>query len=111
MSPQTPAHEQVRAVTLALPERLLPQGRDFAVRRWDGAVLPATREPARATPVLPSSEGLGRMLHPPPDVFLGEAFLQMTCTTRSWYSPLRCWRACSLVANAACLRDIGVWDG
>lgn len=44
MSPQTPAHEQVRAVTLAFPERLLPQGRDFAVRRWDGAVLPATRE-------------------------------------------------------------------
>ncbi len=67
--------ERIRAATLGLLEKVLPKERDFAVRLWDSTVLPATREPARATLVLPESGTLGRMLQPPLDLSLGEAYI------------------------------------
>jgi cyclopropane-fatty-acyl-phospholipid synthase len=65
-----------KELTLSLLERILPEERTVAVRLWDGSVLPATVQPARATLVLAQSDTLGRMLTPPIDLSAGEAFIR-----------------------------------
>jgi cyclopropane-fatty-acyl-phospholipid synthase len=66
------------AATLAALEALLgPEPRDFAVRLWSGdALAPAPGRPARFTLVLRHPGALGRMLWPPSELALGEAFVR-----------------------------------
>ena len=71
---QTAAHK--KAAALNVLSVLLPQERAFDVRFWDGSVLPAPRQPARATVVLNSAYALDRMLRFPLDRHLGEAYLR-----------------------------------
>lgn len=67
---------RIKDLTLKLLAKILPEHRAFAVRLWDGTTLPATAEPSRATLVLTKSDTLGRVLNPPLDLALGEAYLQ-----------------------------------
>lgn len=66
----------LKTFTLSLLERVLPASRSFAVRLWDETTLPATSGPPRATLVLKGSDTLGRMLTPPLDLAVGEAYLR-----------------------------------
>jgi cyclopropane-fatty-acyl-phospholipid synthase len=59
-----------------LLERVLPQERSFTVDLWGEATLHATRLPAEAVLAVRSPQALGRMLQPPLDISLGEAFLR-----------------------------------
>ncbi len=73
-SPPTP--EQKRVTALKIMEVMLPEKRTFDVRLWDGTVLSAPRQPARATLVLNSDYALDRMLRFPLDIHMGEAYLR-----------------------------------
>lgn len=72
---ETPASDPIRELTLGLFEQVLPKRRAFVVRLWDGTEVPATQLPSRATLWIASGEALGRMLRPPLDLSLGEAFI------------------------------------
>lgn len=61
--------------TVRLLDGLFPSPRPFDVRLWDGSVLPAAGQP-RFTLVLTHPGALRRMLFPPGDLTLGEAFLR-----------------------------------
>ncbi|GHF59273.1 cyclopropane-fatty-acyl-phospholipid synthase [Deinococcus metalli] len=71
-----PGEADRKAVTLDILNVLLPTRRTFDVRFWDGTVLPAAQQPARATLVLNHEYSLGRMLRFPLDVSVGEAYLR-----------------------------------
>ncbi|WP_084050477.1 SAM-dependent methyltransferase [Deinococcus hopiensis] len=73
-TPPTP--EELRAAALRLLIAVLPGARAFDVELWDGAVLPATAQPATARLVLRSEHALGRMLRLPADLAFGEAYLR-----------------------------------
>jgi cyclopropane-fatty-acyl-phospholipid synthase len=60
--------------SVALLDRLFPPPRSFAVRLWDGTVLPAAGEPA-FTLTLAHAGALRRMFRPPLEHALGEAFI------------------------------------
>ncbi len=71
---------RIKEVTLSLLQRVLPEKRPFAVRLWDGTLLPATLpsitgEPA-TTLVLRDETTLGVMLQLPLDLNMGEAYLR-----------------------------------
>ncbi|MFC5846975.1 class I SAM-dependent methyltransferase [Deinococcus petrolearius] len=73
---QAPASPQaVRDAAGRLLGALLPRRRAFSVRLWDGTVLPATL-PERAQLVVTGEGALGRALHLPIDMALGEAYLR-----------------------------------
>jgi cyclopropane-fatty-acyl-phospholipid synthase len=61
--------------TARLLDRLLPSPRPFEVRLWDGSLLPADGAPRFAL-VLTHAGALRRMLFPPGDLTVGEAFLR-----------------------------------
>ncbi len=75
----SPTQDRATAVTRAVLTELLGRGgpRDFAVRLWDGTVLPAAedREP-RFTLVLTHPGALRRMFIPPGELTLAEAYLR-----------------------------------
>jgi len=60
--------------SVALLDRLFPPPRSFAVRLWDGALLPAAGEPA-FTLTLAHAGALRRMFRPPLELALGEAYI------------------------------------
>ena len=66
----------VKAITLSLLGKLLPEERPFAVRLWDGTVLPSSTEPPKATLVIQGSDTMGRVLEPPLDLAAGEAYIR-----------------------------------
>lgn len=66
---------RVKELTLKLLHRVLPEERAFAVRLWDDTIVSATIQPPRATLVLKDSSSLGKVLDPPLDLALGEAYL------------------------------------
>ena len=70
------AKTDVKALTMSLLEKLLPAERPFAVRLWDGTVLPGSENPPRATLVINESDTLGRVLEPPLDLAAGEAYIR-----------------------------------
>ncbi|HEU5298510.1 MAG TPA: cyclopropane-fatty-acyl-phospholipid synthase family protein [bacterium] len=63
------------ALTERILDRLFPSPRPFAVRLWNGATLPAAGESA-FTLVLTHPGALRRMLLPPGDLTIGEAFVR-----------------------------------
>ncbi len=70
---------RTKQLTLRLLERVLPEERPFAVRLWDGTVLPAALPPgsdAAATLVLRDETALGAMLQLPLDLHMGEAYVR-----------------------------------
>lgn len=74
-SPAPASPQAVRDAAARLLGALLPRRRAFSVRLWDGTVLPATL-PERAQLVVTGEGSLGRALHLPLDVSLGEAYLR-----------------------------------
>lgn len=66
---------RIKQVTVRLLERVLPAKRPFAVRLWDGTVLPASGD-AAATLVLENETALGGMLQLPLDLNMGEAYVR-----------------------------------
>lgn len=75
-SADTASADQVRHHTVRLLEQVLPPGRRFDVRLWDGSALPAPGGPAAAALVLTAPESLGQMLQVPVDLAVGEAFVR-----------------------------------
>lgn len=73
-APPSPA--QKRETALRIMQVMLPERRAFDVRLWDGTLLKAPRQPARATLVLNSEYALDRMLRFPLDIHMGEAYLR-----------------------------------
>ncbi len=73
---RTGVKEDVKAQTLRLLGTLLPPERTFAVRLWDGTVLPSSTDSPRATLVIRESDTLGRVLEPPLDLSAGEAYIR-----------------------------------
>lgn len=67
---------QLKSLTLSLLEKILPEQRTFAVQLWDGTTLPASLDPPRAILILQKNDTLGRVLDPPLDLSLGEAYLR-----------------------------------
>ncbi|MGH2452851.1 MAG: class I SAM-dependent methyltransferase [bacterium] len=67
--------DRVAALTIRILDRLLPSPRPFVVRLWDGSVLPADGQ-SRFDLALTHPGALRRMLLPPGDLTLGEAFLR-----------------------------------
>jgi cyclopropane-fatty-acyl-phospholipid synthase len=59
--------------TVSVLDQLFPPPRAFAIRLWDGTELPVGRNPA-FTLVLNRPDALRRMLTPPVELSLGEAF-------------------------------------
>lgn len=74
-SPAPASPQAVRDAAQRLLGALLPRHRAFSVRLWDGTVLPATL-PERAQLSVTGEGALGRALHLPIDVALGEAYLR-----------------------------------
>ncbi len=71
-SPSAPA-DVARAT--AFLTRLLPAPRAFDIRLWDGTVIPGDGEP-ELTAVINHPGSLRRMLRPPVELSLGEAYLR-----------------------------------
>jgi len=67
-------HDSNRITSVALLDRLFPPPRNFAVRLWDGTVLPAAGEPV-FTLTLAHPSALRRMFRPPLELAVGEAFI------------------------------------
>ncbi len=67
--------EGLTSFTVRMLDGLFPPPRPFAVRLWDGSVLPAAGQP-RFMLGLTHPGALRRMLFPPGDLTLGEAFLR-----------------------------------
>jgi cyclopropane-fatty-acyl-phospholipid synthase len=72
-APPRPAEDVRRAA--AFLTRLLPDPRGFDIRLWDGTVIPGAGEP-KLTVVINGPGSLRRMLRPPVELSLGEAFLR-----------------------------------
>ena len=73
-APSASPNEDVRRATDFLT-RLLPPPRAFDIRLWDGTVIPGEGETA-LTAVIHSPGALRRMLRPPVELRLGEAYLR-----------------------------------
>ncbi len=71
------SNEHAAEITQRVLARILEkhQPRDFAMRLWDGAVIPADGSP-RFTLVLNRPGALRRMFLPPTELAIGEAFLR-----------------------------------
>lgn len=67
--------ERATSLTVQVLTRLLGEPRDFTVRLWNGTVLPSSG-PSHFTIVLNHPGALRRMLLPPSDLTLGEAFIR-----------------------------------
>src|SRR5215217_1529612 len=63
------------ASATAFLTRLLPEPRAFAIRLWDGTLMPSTGE-AKLTIVINSAGALRRMFRAPVEMSLGEAYLR-----------------------------------
>lgn len=63
------------SVTERILDRVFPGPRSFAIRLWNGTTLPAP-EPVPFTLVLTHPGALRRMLLPPTDLAMGEAFVR-----------------------------------
>lgn len=72
------AAERAREATRLLVDTLFPSPRAFAVRLWDGTVLP-TQGPPCFTLVIRSPGAVRRMFRPPLELALGEAFIRGDC--------------------------------
>ncbi len=70
-------HERLKEIAYHFLERTLPRPRPLGVRFWDGSLLPpeVPREDAVIL-VLKRPEVLARLLEPPLDLALGEAYLE-----------------------------------
>ncbi len=69
-------HDRPAEVTVRILDQLFNgQARSVTVRLWDGTLLPST-EPPRFTLVLNHPGALRRMLVPPTDLAMGEAFVR-----------------------------------
>jgi hypothetical protein len=78
----------VRTVMAVMDRLAPPEGRSFAVRLWDGVVLPPiTGSPAPFTMVLTHPGALRRMFLPPGELTLAEAFLRgdFEIERRAWW--------------------------
>jgi cyclopropane-fatty-acyl-phospholipid synthase len=66
--------ENIRRASAFLT-RLLPHRRGFDIRLWDGSLIPGIGEP-KVTVVINAPGSLRRMLRPPVELSLGEAYLR-----------------------------------
>ncbi len=73
-APSISQNEDVRRATAFLT-RLLPESRAFDIRLWDGTVIPGEGE-TEMTAIINSPGALRRMLRPPVQLSLGEAYLR-----------------------------------
>ncbi|HXF83286.1 MAG TPA: class I SAM-dependent methyltransferase, partial [bacterium] len=73
--PALAAPDRAASRTERILDRLVPPPRPFAVRLWNGATLPSHGE-AAFTLVLTHPGALRRMLLPPGDLTVGEAFVR-----------------------------------
>jgi cyclopropane-fatty-acyl-phospholipid synthase len=71
----SPATHCDSARAVAFLTRLLPEPRGFDIRLWDGRVVPGAGRPD-LTVVINSPGALRRMLRPPVELALGEAYLR-----------------------------------
>src|SRR4030067_959719 len=69
------ANDGAISVTERILDRVFPGPRAFAIRLWNGTTLPAP-EPVPFTLVLTHPGALRRMLLPPTDLAMGEAFVR-----------------------------------
>lgn len=67
--------DAVTTRTAEFLDRVFPPPRSFAIRLWNGRVLPAAASPA-FTLVLTSPGSLRRMFRPPVELSIGEAYLR-----------------------------------
>lgn len=75
-TPSAPPHLPVAVErTVGFLTRLLPEPRSFEIRLWDGTIIPATAE-SKLTIVIEGPGSLRRMLRPPVELSLGEAYLR-----------------------------------
>ena len=70
-----PTSDVVLDATLRLLQSVLPAQRSLTVQLWNGTTLPAT-QPEVARLILNNPTSLGRMLHLPLDMAMGEAYLR-----------------------------------
>lgn len=75
MAHTVPEADRLQDAVRALVEELFAGERPFGIRFWDGSLLPATVPSAGTTVVLRRPEALARLLEPPLDLALGEAYL------------------------------------
>ncbi|GEM90736.1 SAM-dependent methyltransferase [Oceanithermus desulfurans] len=77
MAETVPRSDRLQEAARRLVERLFEGERPFGVKFWDGTYLPPSRgASARADVVLRRPEVLARLLDPPLDLALGEAYLE-----------------------------------